>query len=444
MIKKHYWILLSVFLSLTAYFLISSQMPDITLAAPSAVPSRTVADKIEHNIPKINVTVPEWQIPIKTNFSANRANPMASPVSAEILDADLNENISEHFLSKGASPIDCDLLKITSGYGGRTHPITGEYDYHTGVDIAVNGTSASKSICSVLPGTVTSVGLNNKGYGNAVTIEHSGFETFYAHLNDVSVAVNDTVRSGQEIGIVGSTGLSTGPHLHFEIIVDGKHVDPLPYLNLILPEISSVETSNMEPKQEKIKPLTIDSIISNIKAIESEIEGIKEKKPKGATPDPPKEQKQIADRGGRGYSINLLSCSKLTKEQINSLTNNTPLFGLGDAYIKAEKETGVNALFLLAMSIHESDWGKSRFAVERNNIFGFQAYAENSDAAKYFNSKRECIMETAQYLKRNYLTPSGKYYKGTSVKDVNFYYATDTYWHEAVERIMNILMRSLS
>lgn len=151
----------------------------------------------------------------------------------------------------------------------------------------------------------------------------------------------------------------------------------------------------------------------------------------------------IADRGGRAYSVNLLAKSGLTQEWIDRLVENTALAGLGQAYIDAEKETGVNALFLLAISIHESDWGASRFAVERNNIFGFQAYTHDPDAAMFFDSKEDCIMIVARYLRDNYLNPEGKYYKGPGVKDVNRCYATDPAWHVAVERYMNMLLERI-
>ena len=69
------------------------------------------------------------------------------------------------------------------------------------------------------------------GYGNTVVVYHGlGYSTLYAHLSAISVAVGDQVSSGDRIGSIGASGLSTGPHLHFELRIDGKAVDPTPYL----------------------------------------------------------------------------------------------------------------------------------------------------------------------------------------------------------------------
>ncbi len=116
---------------------------------------------------------------------------------------------------------------ITSPYGERVHPIFGRVRTHYGIDF--DGDTGDP-IVAAAGGTVLSAGWRT-GYGNTVVISHgSGFTTVYAHQTDVAVSAGDVVAGGELIGWVGSTGWSTGPHLHFEVRVEGVAVDPDPYL----------------------------------------------------------------------------------------------------------------------------------------------------------------------------------------------------------------------
>ncbi len=118
--------------------------------------------------------------------------------------------------------------KITSYFGSRIDPITGVYSFHTGIDIKKY---PGAKIKSVKDGKVIFVGWQ-KIYGNFVMIKHNdGYISLYAHLNKFTVKLNQFVEQGEFIGILGSTGRTTGPHLHFEIRLHGKIVDPLKYLN---------------------------------------------------------------------------------------------------------------------------------------------------------------------------------------------------------------------
>ena len=116
---------------------------------------------------------------------------------------------------------------ITSVQGNRVHPITGQYGTHGGTDI---GASYGSAIYAAGSGTVVTAYNNsayNGGYGNYAMINHgNGIQTLYAHMSVCSVTVGQTVSAGQTIGYVGSTGRSTGPHLHFEVRVNGSRVDP--------------------------------------------------------------------------------------------------------------------------------------------------------------------------------------------------------------------------
>lgn len=139
----------------------------------------------------------------------------------------------------------------------------------------------------------------------------------------------------------------------------------------------------------------------------------------------------------------------LTKESgvgvrhIDYVLEGTSLEGLGEYYIKAEKEYGVNAFFLIGLSALESAWGNSRLANDRNNVFGFMAYDRNVDMAKRFETKGDSILYVAKYLKNNYLTVGGKYYNGVTLKDVNVSYSSDDYWHKKIDIIVRKLVYDL-
>lgn len=117
--------------------------------------------------------------------------------------------------------------RITSNYGMRTHPITGVYKLHTGVDL---GAPMGANFVAANDGIVTKAGFNT-AYGNMVIIDHGGgVSTLYAHGSEILVTVGQTVKKGDNILKVGSTGYSTGAHAHFEVRVNGQPVNPLPYI----------------------------------------------------------------------------------------------------------------------------------------------------------------------------------------------------------------------
>lgn len=127
-------------------------------------------------------------------------------------------NASGSFLWPVAS-----YVYVSSRFGLRIHPITGQKKTHTGIDIASNqGTAVYASD----GGTVTLAGWNG-GYGNCIMIDHgNGYVTLYGHLSSISVSEGQNVTQGSTIGAVGSTGNSTGPHLHFEVLKNGTRIDP--------------------------------------------------------------------------------------------------------------------------------------------------------------------------------------------------------------------------
>ncbi|MEM7002725.1 MAG: peptidoglycan DD-metalloendopeptidase family protein [Pseudomonadota bacterium] len=116
---------------------------------------------------------------------------------------------------------------LSSNYGERVDPITGQNAWHSGVDFA--GKDGS-DVIAVASGVVTFSG-KRYGYGNLVEISHAnGLVTRYAHHKEVLVNTGDVVKKGDAIGIMGSTGRSTGPHVHFEVLRNGRHVDPAKYV----------------------------------------------------------------------------------------------------------------------------------------------------------------------------------------------------------------------
>ncbi len=127
-------------------------------------------------------------------------------------------------------PVKKNECKLVSGFGSRYHPILHYRRQHTGVDLtARKGTK----IYATGDGVVEVSGRNAKGfsgYGIVVVVNHgNGFKTLYAHMNDVSVKQGQKVKRGELLGHVGSTGLAQGPHLHYEVIQNGKKVDPVYY-----------------------------------------------------------------------------------------------------------------------------------------------------------------------------------------------------------------------
>jgi len=116
---------------------------------------------------------------------------------------------------------------ISSGFGERMDPFTGEEGVHKGVDFAA---PAGTRVLAVAAGVVTWAGPR-EGYGNLVEINHGkGYSTRYAHNDTILVRVGDTVQRGEPIATVGSTGRSTGPHVHFEVLRNGVQVNPMGFV----------------------------------------------------------------------------------------------------------------------------------------------------------------------------------------------------------------------
>jgi murein DD-endopeptidase MepM/ murein hydrolase activator NlpD len=117
---------------------------------------------------------------------------------------------------------------FTSGYGVRSDPFQGRAAMHAGIDLA--GTIGTP-IYATADGVITDAGYNSGGYGNLIKINHGrGIETRYGHLSKINVSPGQRVQRGEMIGRMGSTGRSTGSHLHYEVRIDGRAVNPVPFM----------------------------------------------------------------------------------------------------------------------------------------------------------------------------------------------------------------------
>jgi murein DD-endopeptidase MepM/ murein hydrolase activator NlpD len=151
------------------------------------------------------------------------------------------------------TPLEATKMRLTSKFGPRMHPVKGYTCDHKGVDY---GASYGTSVMAAGEGVVVKAGYNGD-YGNYILIRHSGgYETAYAHLSKIQVKVGAHVKQRQIIGNVGSTGLSTGPHLHFEVIKNGKHINPLtvkmlPSKQLLGKELSSFQLTKQQVDKQR-------------------------------------------------------------------------------------------------------------------------------------------------------------------------------------------------
>ena len=125
------------------------------------------------------------------------------------------------------SPVNMKKASISSGFGKRIHPYTGKMSFHTGIDLI---SAEGEPVVAPSDGVISSTGYDSLN-GNFLFISHDDvFSTKYSHLRNMILSQGSKVKMGETIGYVGSTGISTAPHLHYEVIKNGEPVDPAPYL----------------------------------------------------------------------------------------------------------------------------------------------------------------------------------------------------------------------
>ncbi len=146
--------------------------------------------------------------------------------------ARLTSRESRTILQKTMVPAGWPVMgRLESGYGVRSDPFSGEGAYHTGIDIS---SSIGTRVTATADGVVIQAGMSNGygGYGRLVILDHgNGYQTYYGHLSRVNVMQGQLVRQGDVVGLVGMTGRSTGPHLHYEVRVGAAPINPYRFLN---------------------------------------------------------------------------------------------------------------------------------------------------------------------------------------------------------------------
>ena len=161
-------------------------------------------------------------------------------INSEILQLAQGGIVTQYIGGELAWPVP-GYTVISSNYGMRTHPITGVYKLHTGVDIRA---PLGATFIAANDGIVTKASYNG-AYGNMVIIDHGGgVSTLYAHGSEILVQVGQTVKRGEPVLKVGSTGYSTGPHAHFEVRLNGVVTNPMPYItNGLVPETQNKDNN---------------------------------------------------------------------------------------------------------------------------------------------------------------------------------------------------------
>lgn len=172
--------------------------------------------------------VPPEELPPETIGESGAGGPLpVYSLSADGLPAAEGTTLAPYFLTASMwSPVSG---LVTSRFGWRSHPVSGQDDFHTGVDIAA---AQGTPILAALPGVVEQTGYS-ESYGNFVVLRHSdNLRTTYNHCSEILAKEGEQLARGDRIALVGSTGISTGPHLHFEVEVKGLKADPLQALEV--------------------------------------------------------------------------------------------------------------------------------------------------------------------------------------------------------------------
>lgn len=224
------------------------------------------------------------------------------------------------------------------------------------------------------------------------------------------------------------------------ILAKGMHENDKPIhamseeeLTAYIESVSPTLTFDSEGNNLYLSQLTQEELFENARLMEEELQRLKKL-----------EEERLEALKTYIYvnTNNLLQASNVTVEHLRPILAGTGLEGTESAYIDAEKTYGVNALFIMAITVHESGWGTSWLSQNKNNVTGYQAYPGREREARYFDSKYDCIMRTAKLIAEEYLNPNGKYHNGYSIESVNIKYCVDGNgsvmysWSDGLKRLM--------
>lgn len=232
---------------------IKSQKDEIELAKKKLDNTKEQYTTIKQNQTKTTKILENTKI-VRENYIAKLSD-TEKDIQAQIDEYNARfDEINKEILSLAMQGIDTQYIggelawpipgytRITSKYGMRTHPITGVYKLHTGVDVSA---PMGANFVAANDGIIVKAEYNS-AYGNMVIIDHGGgVSTLYAHGSEIMVQVGQSVKRGETVVLkVGSTGYSTGPHAHFEVRLNGVTTDPLPYItNGIVPTTQTQNTT---------------------------------------------------------------------------------------------------------------------------------------------------------------------------------------------------------
>lgn len=219
------------------------QSTEDELTANQAV-IKTKTEEVEAKLAALNAQTKQLEVSLdeynaemsrldkEIKAAINKANQSSSGSVSGGNAGSMNSNVSAGGF---AWPLPYSGVYLSSPYGYRYHPLTGQYKYHSGIDVSMSG-AMGKNIVATRAGTViisSPEGQNGTGYGSYIVIDHGdGYSSLYGHCSALLVSQGQKVSRGQIIARVGSTGWSSGPHLHFEIRYNGETVDPLDYVTM--------------------------------------------------------------------------------------------------------------------------------------------------------------------------------------------------------------------
>jgi len=232
-LKHKFYIILLV--SMTAYYIIDSN----TFLSSSWKKKENLAiNSINSELSNIQTSIPNDTIrEMKRDLLLNQINDKLIKYLFSASDFE-DLNILKkyfHYVPKllndipSIVPLESGNYNLSSGYGYRFHPIKKKTKHHSGIDLAAN---LNQKVFSTANGVVVSIKHDKNGYGKHIIIKHRyGFKTLYGHLNTILVNKNQRVNQYTLIGTVGSTGASTGNHLHYETIKNGAKINPFKSFN---------------------------------------------------------------------------------------------------------------------------------------------------------------------------------------------------------------------